>query len=200
MPPILNQNTAKQDYIFKESQTLDGIPDVVLFDRIGKGDEAALAELYHRYKAAIYRYLVNLVFESSVAEELLQDVFVAAWKRAGAFRGASSVKTWLFSVAHKRAATWLARKRDEIPLDLIGDIQDDNDPPPYQAFISWQQSEIQEALKQISPKHRAAIDLFFFHSLSYKEVAKVLDCPVGTVKSRISYGLRSLTMLLSEVR
>jgi RNA polymerase sigma-70 factor (ECF subfamily) len=200
MAPVLNQNTVQGDYTHKEDTGLESSPDAVLFSRIGSGDESALAELYQRYKAPLFRFLVNLVADTAAAEELLQDVFIAAWQRADSFRGASSVKTWLFSVAHKRAASWLARKRSEVPLDWAGDLHADEEPLPYQAFLSWQQEEIQRALQELSPKHRAAIDLFFFHGLSYKEVAGVVGCPVGTAKSRVSYGLRSLYMLLSEVR
>ncbi len=200
MPPVLNQNTVQGDYTHKEGSGLESLPDAALFGRIGLGEEAALAELYQRYKAALYRFLVNMVDDPGTAEELLQDVFVAAWQRADSFRGASSVKTWLFSVAHKRAATWLTRKRSEVPLDWVGDLPAEEESLPYQAFLSWQQEEIRQALKKLSPKHRAAIDLFFFHELSYKEVAAVVGCPVGTAKSRVSYGLRSLVVLLDEVR
>jgi RNA polymerase sigma-70 factor, ECF subfamily len=200
MPPVLNQNAAQRDYIHTEDTNLGAFSDADLFSRIGKGDETALAELYQRYKSVIFRFLSNLVADNYAAEELLQDVFVAAWQRAGSFRGASSVKTWLFSVAHKRAASWLDRKRTDVPLDWLDDLPADNDPLPYQAFLSWQQDEIQGALKSLSPKHRAAIDLFFYYGLSYQEVASVIGCPLGTAKSRVSYGLRSLYLLLSDVR
>ncbi len=171
--------------------------DVELLRQVAAGDEVAFAELYDQYAPPVYNYLLRLVNESAVAEEILQEVFLVMWQSAHRFREEAKVKTWLLRIAHHQAVSWLRRTRatlwpnDELEDDEIDHIED-------HLANRWQIEQIRAALTQLSPNHRAVVELTFVQGLSYAEIAEVMNCPIGTVKSRMSYALRHLNTLLSE--
>jgi len=170
--------------------------DVDLVRQVAAGDEAAFAELYDLYAPPVYNYLLRLVNEPPIAEEILQEVFLALWRSARGFRAEAQVKTWLLRIAHHQAVSWLRRKRavlwsdDDLEQEAAESIDDD-------LARSGQVDQLREALTRLSPKHRAVIELTFAHGLSYAEIAQVMNCPIGTVKSRMSYALRHMNQLLS---
>jgi RNA polymerase sigma-70 factor, ECF subfamily len=171
--------------------------DFDLVRRVAAGDEAAFAELYDLYAPPVYNYLLRLVNESAVAEDILQEVFLALWRGARNFRAEAQVKTWLLRIAHHQAVSWLRRKRavlwsdDELDQEAAVSLEDD-------LTGSWQIDQLRGALARLSPKHRAVIELTFVHGLSYLEIAQVMNCPIGTVKSRMSYALRHMNELLTQ--
>ncbi|MEW6716766.1 MAG: sigma-70 family RNA polymerase sigma factor [Chloroflexota bacterium] len=170
-------------------------PDEELLRQIASGDSSALETLYERHSVPVYNYLLRLVGEVPAAEDLLQEVFIAVWRGAGSYRQLSSVKTWVLSIAHHRAVSWLRRRRK---FSLFEDVHilDSRPGPELQAFSGWEVEQLQQALEGLSVNHRAVIELTFVHGLSYREIAQVMGCPEGTVKSRMSYALRQLTGLL----
>ena len=171
--------------------------DIDLLRQVAAGDEAAFAELYDLYAPSVYGYLLRLLNEPSAAEEILQEVFLAMWRGARRFRAEAQVKTWLLRIAHHQAVSWLRRERtilwsnDELEQDAGDSIEED-------LVRSWQMEQVREALTRLSPVHRAVIELTFVHGLSYTEIAQVMNCPLGTVKSRMSYALRRLNDLLRQ--
>ena len=171
--------------------------DTELLRQVATGDEAAFAELYDLYAPPVYNYLLRLVNEPAVAEEILQEVFVAMWQSAHRFREEAKVQTWLLRIAHHQAVSWLRRTRaalwsnDELEAD-------DHDLVEEHLARRWQIDEVRAALTRLTPNHRAVIELTFVQGLSYAEIAEVMNCPIGTVKSRMSYALRHLNILLSE--
>ena len=174
----------------KEEQTST---DLDLIDAIADHDERSFDVLYHRYSVPLYNYILRLIHRPHVAEEILQEVFLAVWEGAGRFKGRAKVKTWLFRIAHYQAVSWLRRKREVLTDD--GELPDRPVPPrtESQVIASWQTDTVRTALDKLSPEHRAVLELAFFHEMSYAEIAEVLECPVGTVKSRMSYARRNLT-------
>ncbi len=168
--------------------------DYVLVQRIAAADDLALGELYRRYSVSVYNYLLRLVREAPQAEDLLQDVFIAIWRGAGRYRRGARVKTWIFRIAHHQAVSWLRQHRE---MDSLFDVHLQQKPAAYDLEnIVQEQLEsqhIQQALDQLSPKHRAVLELAFVQELSYAEIAEVISCPVGTVKSRIYNALQTLS-------
>lgn len=191
---ILNQDTASVDYIDKPVQA-PHVSDSDLLRSVAGGDESALAELYQRYHVDIYNYLLRLIHDRRVAEDLLQEVFVAVWQGAARFRGRSSVKNWVFRIAHNQAVNWL-RRLSRLPLESdLKDLGSDFDVESL-SLRHWRAKQVHEALDELTPNHRAVVELAFVHGLSYAEIAEVVGCPLGTVKSRMSYALRYLGGLL----
>ena len=174
---------------------LSQLDDQELLIQIRLGDEAAFGELYDRYSSPLYNYLLRLTSEQNSADELLQEVFLGCWRSARRFRGDSTVKTWLFRIAHHKSASWLRKHTNRNPAVSLDEtaLTADLDALPEQLTIdSWESGQILTAVNQLSPKHRAVIELSFVHQFSYPEIAEILRCPVGTIKSRVSYALRIL--------
>jgi RNA polymerase sigma-70 factor, ECF subfamily len=174
------------------------IADRQLLRQVASGDESAFDELYVLYGAVVYNFLLRLVNEAPVAEELLQEVFLAAWQGADRFRAEARVKTWLLRIAHHKAMSWLRRHHPVSPLDDAVEMAADEDHIDERLVRAWQADRVRAALSELSPKHRAVIELAFVHDLSYSEIAVIVSCPVGTVKSRMSYALRHLTAVLGN--
>ncbi len=171
-----------------------------LVRRIAAGDERAFDELYHTYSPLVFNYVLRLVNEGAIAEELLQEIFLAVWQGADRFREQAQVKTWLLRIAHHQAVSWLRRNRRQVNLDDLAEaVADDYEVVEEQSARSWDANAIRRALDRLSPKHRAVIELTFTHELSYNEIAEIVNCPIGTVKSRMSYALRHLNQILTEM-
>ncbi len=174
-------------------------PDTELLRQVAAGDEAAFAELYDLYAPPVFNYLLRLINDPAVAEEILQEVFLVMWQSAHRFRAEAKVKTWLLRIAHHQAVSWLRRTRvvlwphDEIEVDDPADAHIED-----HLAHRWRIDQVRGALAQLSPNHRAVIELTFGQGLSYAEISEVMNCPVGTVKSRMSYALRHMNALLSE--
>jgi RNA polymerase sigma-70 factor (ECF subfamily) len=195
MGPILNQEAANSDYTNK-GLDLSSITDRQLVTNLSAGDDEAMSLLYSRFSKGVYNYAIRLVRDHEAAEDILQEVFVAVWKGAEGFRQHSTVKTWIFRIAHNKAVSWLRR---ENRFDPAVDASPEVDDGPEDSFeAQWRAGEVQTALDLLSPNHRATIELAFVHELSYAEIGEVLDCPVGTVKSRMSHAIRQLSRILKN--
>ncbi len=179
------------------ANTCDYRSEEALLRRVAEGDQDAFAELYAVLGPVVYTYLVRLVGDQGAAEDLLQEVFMAVWEGAGHFRGDSRAKTWVLRIAHYQAVSWLRRQR---PVAALSEALPAEEDIEEAALAAWSASRLAEALKRLPPRQRAVIELVFGQELSYAEVAAVLGCPVGTVKSRVSYALRLLRHLLRDVR
>ena len=196
MNSLLNQNAESSDYI-DNNEDLSRSSDASLLRLIAKNHELALSELYSRHALSIFNYLRRLVKNQEVAEDLLQETYIAIWQGAPAFKGRSSEKTWMFRIAHNLAMTWL-RKMHRLAEKEPKLTEEFDDDPEYMAITNWKTERLQAAIDELSTEHRSVIELAFVQELSYSEIAKVIDRPLGTVKSRISYALRNLGRLLKR--
>ncbi len=169
--------------------------DRELIRLVAAGGHAAFAELYRRFSGMLFNFLLSLVRDQHAAEDLLQEVFLAVWKGAGRYRGAAAVKTWLFNIAYNQGISWHRRRKELLVDDLdqlvIAPSSPDIMGDPIQNRL------VVHALEQLTPHHRAALELVLYYQMSYREAAEVLACPVGTVKSRVSYARRQLQAMLN---
>jgi RNA polymerase sigma-70 factor (ECF subfamily) len=174
--------------------------DATLVERLpldSSGDE--LRELYRRYSAELYGFTLNALTDRELAEEVVQDVFARAWRRAADYdprRG--SVRTWLYAITRNRIVD--ARRRaavrpglaqheaEEVPADLDSELE--------QAVLRWQMAA---ALTRLSPEHREVIRLAHYGGLTLREISERKGIPLGTVKSRTSYAMRTLRLILDEM-
>jgi RNA polymerase sigma-70 factor (ECF subfamily) len=171
-----------------------------LVERIAAGDRAALAELYAQEGPALFAYLRLFTTDRELAEEIVQDTFLAAWRRAAGFGGRTSVRSWLFSIARRRATDALRRPHLHMaPEDAVGLAEvPRNDPGPEDlAIAAATRQELTAALDRLIPVHREVLVLTFAHDLSYSELAHVLGIPLGTVKSRLNAAKRAVRTLLA---
>lgn len=173
--------------------------DAQLIERL-RTDETgeALRQLYRAYAGELYGFALNALGERGAAEDIVQEVFTRAWRHAATFdptRG--SARTWLYQIA--RHAIIDARRRAAVRprLALREPAEDDAAAPSIeQAMLGWQ---VAAALERLSPEHRQVIRLAHFQGLTLREIAERTGVPVGTVKSRTWYALRSLRLVLEEM-
>lgn len=199
----MNQNSLASDYINKGLQSHhlpEADRDEILLHKVAGQDEEAFGELYHRFALSLYNFLARMCGDTAVAEDILQEVFVAVWKGASRFRGEAKVKTWLFNIAYKQAATWLRRRgnRPDVGALSVDDLPLGED-IEKQTHKRWRDQRVRQAVEKLSPDHRVVVVLAFYYNLSYTEIAQVMGCPVGTVKSRMSYARQQLGQLLADV-
>jgi RNA polymerase sigma-70 factor (ECF subfamily) len=173
--------------------------DKDLIRRLAARDQSAMSVLYARHSVRVYRYLIRLTRIEATAEEIMNEVFLEAWRTADAFQGRSSVSTWLMAIAHNKAVSVL-RKRNEYAMDeaALAASPDDADTPEV-ATQKRNKAEIMRAcMEQLSHEHRAIIDLVYYHDKSVGEAAEITGVPVATVKTRMFYARKKLAELMRE--
>ena len=170
--------------------------DVYLIQLIAGGSENAFGEIYRRYHQPIYNYLLRIVQDDAGGDDILQEVFLAVWQGAGKFKQKASVKTWIYRIAYKQSISWLRKHGGESSPAKLEEVVDSGESPEERALTAIRNANIKRAMEGLSPKHRAVLELAFVQDMSYTEIAEILDCPVGTVRSRMSYALRHLNQIL----
>ena len=175
--------------------------DRTCVDRMRDGDTRALEELYDRHTTMLFGLVMRIVGRAADAEEVLQDVWVQAWRRAASWDPArGTVGAWLVTLARSRAIDRLrsvaARRRAETvaPPPEAGM----RDEPAMNASRSERQSQMAAALSALTPRQREVIELGYFSGLSQSEIAARLDAPLGSVKSWTRQGLTRLRELVPQ--
>ena len=170
--------------------------DLVLVERVQSGDQEAFGLLVSKYQRKLLRLVMRFVRDSAEAEDVTQEAFIKAYRALPGFRGESAFYTWLYRIGVNTAKNWLvARGRrmptvSEIATDDTTDIGDGgllrDDTTPEQIMMSKQIGETVNAAMDALPEDlRTAIALREIEGMSYEEIAQVMDCPIGTVRSRI---------------
>jgi RNA polymerase sigma-70 factor (ECF subfamily) len=171
--------------------------DEVLIGRIADGDRLAMQVLYARHHVRVFRFVVRLVRDDSIAEDLISEVFLDVWRQAGRFEGRSSVSTWLLAIARFKALSALRRRPDE-ELDevAVAKVEDQSDDPAITLEKKDKSALIQKCLMGLSAQHREVVDLVYYHDKSVEEVAQIVGIPENTVKTRMFYARKRLAELL----
>jgi len=168
---------------------------------IAKGDRAAFETFYQAYQKRLFHYLYVMVRGVDVAEELTNDVMLEVWKGAGRFRGQSKPSTWLFGIAHHKALNELRRKRPRLePLHISHKMPDPALGPEAASVRDSERAGVWRAVSSLSPEHREVVELTFYHQATYREIARIVSCPVNTIKTRMFYAKRHLRTLLATER
>ncbi len=173
------------------------VDDLDLIRRMQAGDDDAVRDLYARYGQRLYAYALRLTNDPATAEDVVQVTLVTAWQTARTFRGEGRLIAWLLGIVHHTAMKSLRHMHQ--PLDAMEDAVSGNQPTPEdQAEVGETKRWVRQGLKSLSVEHRAVLELVFYQGLSLDEVAKVCNCPLGTVKSRLSYARQHLRGILSR--
>jgi len=155
------------------------------------GSREALDELFKSVQEPLFRYIVTVVNDRNLAEDVLQEVFIRIYRKLRWLREPQAFRAWSYQIATreafrylKRERSWTDQVRDEGVLNVMPVAE-----PVYSPELVQQ---LPELVGDLSPASRAVIVLYYLHELSLVETAAVLDIPVGTVKSRLAYGLEKL--------
>jgi len=166
--------------------------ELLLLERIRSGDAGAFEALYRLYHPRLTSFLVKLVRRPQLVEEVLNDTMMVVWQRPDSFHGGSKLSTWIFAIAYRKALKGLKRYDDPLE-DLEAPKRASEQDSPEDATAHVRRHDLlAEALQELSPAHRAVVDLTYYHELDYNEIARILDCPVGTVKTRMFHARRQL--------
>jgi RNA polymerase sigma-70 factor (ECF subfamily) len=173
--------------------------DEMLLESIAAGEKAAMHVLYARHNVRVYRFILRIVGDTSVAEDLVSQVFLDVWRTAGQFEGRSQVSTWMLAIARFKALTALRNRRHEdIDQEEVMQIADTGDTPETAMDRNQTSSTLRKAIAQLSPAHREIIDLVYYHEKSVEEVGQIIGIPQATVKTRMFYARKHLAELLKE--
>jgi RNA polymerase sigma-70 factor, ECF subfamily len=171
--------------------------DDVLIGRIATGDRLAMQVLFARHHVRVFRFVLRLVRDESVAEDLISEVFLDVWRQAGRFEGRSQVSTWLLAIARFKALSALRRRPDEELDDETAEaIEDPSDDPEVVLDKKEKSAAIRKCLEKLSAEHREIIDLVYYHEKSVEEVSQIVGVPENTVKTRMFYARKRLAELL----
>jgi RNA polymerase sigma-70 factor (ECF subfamily) len=170
--------------------------ELLLLEKVRRGDRAAFEALYRAYHPRLTRFLMRLVRRPQLVEEALNDTLMVVWQRPDSFHGGSKLSTWIFAIAYRKAMKALGRF-DDPREDSEGFERADEGPGPEENSAGFLRRDLlAKAMDELSPAHRAVVDLTYYHELDYNEIARILDCPVGTVKTRMFHARRQLRRIV----
>ena len=181
----------------------------VLVQRARQGDLEAYDELVQRYQERIYATVYHMTSNHEDANDLAQESFIKAFQALKSFKGGSSFYTWLYRIAVNKTINFLKQRKNRIHLSLNDlDFNAEHDPdlvafisdktPRRDAGLNELQEKLNTALMKLSEPHRLVVVLHDVQGLSHEEIAKVMECNIGTVRSRLFYARQQLQAWLSD--
>ncbi|MBL9174807.1 MAG: sigma-70 family RNA polymerase sigma factor [Verrucomicrobiales bacterium] len=187
------------------------ISDRTLVARAQMGNDSAFEELVRRYQQRIYGLCYHLTSNHEDATDLAQDAFVKAWKALRTFKGDSSFYTWVYRIAYNSVLNHLKQRRYRTPHLSLDDLDFNAEHTPdlvelvsektprREAGLMELQKRLNEAMQKLSPEHRAVVTLHDIQGLAHDEIARIMDCNPGTVRSRLFYARQQLQAWLSDI-
>jgi len=186
--PAVPVNRAEEDAMVRRAQ---------------KGDLAAYDELVRRYQQRIYATVYHMTSNHEDANDLAQEAFIKAYQALKTFKGGSSFYTWVYRIAVNKTLNFLKQRKNRTAMSLNDlDFSAENDPdlvalisektPRRDAVLSELQQKLNEAMQQLSEPHRMVVTLHDVQGLAHEEIAEIMECNVGTVRSRLFYARQQL--------
>src|SRR3981081_3614982 len=173
--------------------------DEILLRSIADGGRTAMHILYSRHNVRVYRFVLRIVRDTTMAEDLVSQVFLDVWRTASQFEGRSQVSTWLLSIARFKALTAMRQRRHEdIDQEDVLEIADEADTPEASLDRSTTSAILRACVAKLSPAHREIINLVYYHEKSVEEVGAIIGIPQSTVKTRMFYARKQLADLLKS--
>jgi RNA polymerase sigma-70 factor, ECF subfamily len=195
----MHKDTIRASEQTAEVYAFDGQSDERLIKAIASGNRSAMRTFYLRHNVKVFRFISRLVADRAPAEDLVSDVFIEVWSKAGSYEGRSQVSTWLLAIARFKALSAVNRHRE-----VLGDapamelIEDTADTPEETVLKEDRTAQLRRCLAQMSREHREVIDLVYYHEKSVEEVAEIIQLPKNTVKTRMFYARKRLAQLLAS--
>jgi RNA polymerase sigma-70 factor (ECF subfamily) len=181
----------------QDAPRVSATTDEALIGRVATGDRLAMQVLFARHHVRVYRFVLRLVRDPALAEDLISEVFLEVWRKAGKFEARSAAATWLLAIARFKALSELRRRSDDELDDVAaGAIEDPADDPQVAVEKKSRDALLHRCLAQLSRQHREIIDLIYYHEKSVDEVAEIVGVPTNTVKTRAFYARKRLSELL----
>ena len=185
------------------------VEEMELVRQARKGDLAAYDELVRRYQERIYATVYHMTANHEDANDLAQEAFIKAFQALKSIKGGSSFYTWVYRIAVNKTINFLKQRRNKGQMSLDDlDFNAEHDPdlvalisdktPRREVGLAELQEKLNAAMQKLSEPHRLAVTLHDVQGLSHEEIAKIMDCNVGTVRSRLFYARQQLQAYLSD--
>jgi RNA polymerase sigma-70 factor (ECF subfamily) len=191
------------------SETPAPVEEEVLVRKARRGDLEAYDDLVRRYQERIYGTIYHMTANHEDANDLAQESFIKAFHALRTFKGGSSFYTWLYRIAVNKTINYLKQRKNRIHMSLNDlDFNAEHDPdlvalisektPHRDANLAELQEKLNEAMLKLSEPHRLVVIMHDVQGMAHDEIAKVMDCNIGTVRSRLFYARQQLQALLSD--
>ena len=185
------------------------VVEMDLVRRAQRGDLKAYDELVQRYQERIYATVYHMTSNHEDANDLAQDSFIKAYQALKSFKGGSSFYTWLYRIAVNKTINFLKQRKNRTHMSLNDlDFNTENNPdfvalisektPRRDAGLKELQEKLNAALLKLSEPHRLVVVLHDVQGQSHEEIAEIMDCNIGTVRSRLFYARQQLQSLLAD--
>jgi RNA polymerase sigma-70 factor (ECF subfamily) len=183
--------------------------EIALVRRAQDGEMSAYDDLVQRYQERIYATIYHMTSNHEDANDLAQDTFIKAYQALKSFKGGSSFYTWVYRIAVNKTINFLKQRKNRAQMSLNDlDFNAEHDPdlvalisdktPRRDAGLAELQEKLNEAMLKLSDYHRLVVTLHDVQGMSHEEIAKIMDCNIGTVRSRLFYARQQLQSYLSE--
>jgi RNA polymerase sigma-70 factor (ECF subfamily) len=185
------------------------LDEQVLVKRARQGDLGAYDELVRRYQERIYATVYHMTSNHEDANDLAQEAFIKAFQALKSFKGGSSFYTWVYRIAVNKTINFLKQRRNKSQISLNDlDFNAEHDPdlvalisektPRREINLNELQERLNAAMQKLSEPHRLVVTLHDVQGLSHEEIAEIMDCNIGTVRSRLFYARQQLQAYLSD--
>jgi len=172
--------------------------DVDHLKRISQGDQTAMKEIYDLHSGPLFHFVKTWLSDTHEALDIVHETMMEVWNRAERYQGRSSAKSWIFSIARFKAIDKNRKRSRMVYTDVEPEILDESADPFDALLISQDSEHIRACVNELSDAHKRVIQLAFYQDMSYKEIAKIEDCPVGTIKTRVLHAKNLLRRALSQ--
>jgi RNA polymerase sigma factor (sigma-70 family) len=183
--------------------------EISLVRRAQDGEMSAYDDLVRRYQERIYATIYHMTSNHEDANDLAQDTFIKAFQALRSFKGGSSFYTWVYRIAVNKTINFLKQRKNRAQMSLNDlDFNAEHDPdlvalisdktPRREAGLAELQEKLNEAMQKLSDYHRLVVTLHDVQGMSHEEIAKIMDCNIGTVRSRLFYARQQLQAYLAE--
>jgi RNA polymerase sigma-70 factor, ECF subfamily len=178
------------------------VSDTDLLTAVAGSDAAAFERLYQLYEKRIYQYVCTLIYDPTLAEEVVVDAMMGVWRGAGGFSRSSRVSTWIFGIARHKALDAIRRSgrhRRDVALDEALELPNEQESPAESVNRKQVTLLTQQALRTLSREHQEILRLVFYEEMPYEEIAVLLSIPTNTVKTRVYYAKQRLKHQLFQL-
>ncbi len=184
-----------------EAKEAERSRDRGLMKRVVAGDQSALEELMTKWNRPVYSLAMRILRNQELAEEVAQDVFLKVWKNAAVFeenRGAFS--SWVLTMTHHGSIDALrrAKARGSQVTNTLDNVVAATLPSPRPGVSNWQRLKLEQALETLPEKQREVVELAYFGGYTRDEMSKILDEPVGTVKTRLRDAVQKMAAVFRD--
>ncbi len=170
-----------------------------LLQRIADGSSEAMADFYRMFESKVYAFALRKLNDPHACADIVNEVMMAVWQGSGRFQANAKVSTWLLGITHNKVIDRI-RKNVRNESEELDDSMPDSDGPAAVDLVARAEDaeRLNDCMERLSQAHKEVVHLAFFEDLTYGEIAEIVGCPEGTVKTRMLHAKQNLKRCLSR--